>query len=159
MADLYARPAFMIRRAHQISNAVFAEVCAELDLTPSQYVAMFALRQKGAMGQNQLGRSISLDRSTTAVVVKGLCSRGLAVSEADPLDKRKTKLVLSDAGRLLLNQADKLSSKASKQLLSVFDEKEAEAFLGLLERLTTAFEPPPGAEEELTMAPVKSGGR
>ena len=135
LGSLYGSPEFLIRRAHQIATAVFTETCADLDLTPSQYTALFALRERSPIGQNELGRLIALDRSTTSVVVKILRDRGLVDSKADDSDRRKSFLALSNEGRLLLAKAEKRNSRASQELLSVFDKKQASAFLELLDKL------------------------
>ena len=50
---LYGTPEFLIRRAHQIATAVFAEACADLELTPSQYAALYALREHAPIGQTR----------------------------------------------------------------------------------------------------------
>jgi len=138
---LYGSPEFLIRRAHQIATAVFTETCADLDLTPSQYSALFALRERSPIGQNELGRLISLDRSTTSVVVKILRERGLVTASSDASDRRKSFLELSNNGRLLLAQAEQRNSKSSQELLAVFDNRQAAVFLELLEKLASA----PGA--------------
>lgn len=141
LGELYGRPTFMIRRAHQIATSVFTSSCAELGLTPSQYSVMFVLRHRGPVGQNELGRLVSLDRSTTALVVRGLRARQLVDTSPDASDRRKTTVRLTDEGRLLLSRAEKLSSQASDKLLSVFDPHQAGAFLSLLETLTSTLSP------------------
>jgi len=138
LANLYGRPAFMIRRAHQIATSIFTSSCAELGLTPSQFSLMFVLRHRGPVGQNELGRLVSLDRSTTALVVRGLKARELVETAPDASDRRKTIVRLTDKGRLLLARAEKLSTKASDKLLSAFDPDQATAFLSLLETLTSS---------------------
>lgn len=151
LADLYGRPAFMIRRAHQIATSIFTSSCAELGLTPSQFSLMFVLRHRGPVGQNELGRLVSLDRSTTALVVRGLRARELVDISSDASDRRKTIVSLTNKGRLLLSRAEKLSTKASDKLLSAFDPHQASAFLSLLETLTSSL------GTELQHAPMGTG--
>lgn len=135
---LYGRPAFMIRRAHQIATAVFTQSCAKLDLTLSQYSILFTLHHRGPVGQNELGRLVALDRSTTGFVVNILKGRKLLTTSDDPKDKRKTLVALTDRGRLLLASAEQLNTQASQDLLSAFDERQARTFIKLLEKLTSA---------------------
>ncbi len=137
MDDLYAGPTFLIRRAHQIATSVFQEACADLDLTPTQYSLLFVLRHRSPVSQNELGRYACLDRATTSLVVRLLRERGLIAAADDERDKRKTLLSLTSAGRLLLGRAEQLSTKASRDLLSVFDEAQARTFVGLLDMLAT----------------------
>lgn len=135
---LYASPEFLIRRVHQLASAAFVESCAELDITPSQYAALFALRQQRSVSQNELGRLISLDRSTTSVVLKSLRERGLVDAAADETDKRKTILRLTNAGRLVLVQAERRSTNASEALLAALGERQSALLLSLLRQLATS---------------------
>lgn len=135
---LYCSPEFLIRRAHQIATAVFTEACADLDLTPSQYSALFALRERSPIGQNELGRLISLDRSTISMVVKLLRDRELVVASTDASDRRKSFLELTNQGRLVLATAEKRNSRSSEELLSVFSKSQATNFLELLDQLASS---------------------
>lgn len=134
--DLYSSPEFLFRRAHQIASAAFAEACRHLDLTPSQYSALFMLREVSEVSQNELGRLISLDRSTMSIVLRSLAERRLVREFADPADKRKKRLQLSDAGRLILAEAERLSARSNEQLLRVLGEDKARQLLSLLEQLS-----------------------
>lgn len=140
MEGLYSSPEFLIRRAHQIATAVFTETCVDLQLTPSQYSALFALRERSLIGQNELGRIIALDRSTTSLVVKLLRERGLVTASTDASDRRKSFLELTNEGRLLLAKAEKLNSQSSQELMSVFNKEQASTFLELLDKLATSLE-------------------
>jgi DNA-binding MarR family transcriptional regulator len=141
---LYGSPEFLIRRAHQVATSVFAEACADLALTTSQYATLYALRQCAPLGQNELGRLVALDRSTTSIVVRSLKERGLVAAGADAADRRKSLLELTHEGRTLLVRAERRSSKSSQALLSVFDRRQAATLLELLAMLSSKLESRPG---------------
>lgn len=134
--SLYLSPEFLIRRAHQIATAAFVEACGDLDLTPSQYAALFALRQHAPVGQNELGRLVALDRSTMSLVVKSLRERALVWARSDSTDRRKTLLELSDDGRLVLGQAELRSAKSSRALMAALDGRQAQDLIGMLLKLS-----------------------
>lgn len=169
LAALFTSPEFLIRRAHQIATAVFTETCAEIDLTPSQYSVLFALRERAPIGQNELGRLVALDRSTTSLVVRILRDRGLVAASADDSDRRKSFLELTNDGRLLLARAERLNSKSSQALMSAFDPHQASAFIALLDRLTSTLDvgtarapeapasPPAPAKQPASAPPPKAG--
>lgn len=138
LTKLYTSPEFLIRRVHQLASAAFIDSCAELDITPSQYAVLFALRQQQSVSQNELGRLIALDSSTTSVVLKSLRERGFVNAGADVTDKRKTILQLTNQGRLVLAQAEQRSTKASEDLLSALSERKCAQFLSLLQQLATS---------------------
>lgn len=134
---LHCSPEFLFRRAHQIATAAFAEACRDLDLTPSQYSALFMLREAASVSQNELGRMISLDRSTTSVVLRSLRERRLVRDSSDPEDRRKKRLRLTDTGRLLLAEAERLNAGTSRQLLSVLGGEKAALLLSLLQEFSS----------------------
>lgn len=140
---LYDSPEFLIRRAHQVASAAFAQACADLDLTPTQYAALFALRHRAPIGQNELGRVIALDRATVSLVVRLLRERDLVHAADDPTDKRRTLLSLTRAGRLLLARAEKASWRASDELLAVLSPEQATTLMELLGLLTRGDRPGP----------------
>lgn len=133
---LYGSAEFLIRRAHQLASAAFTEACRHLDLTPSQYAALFTLRQMDGTSHNELGRLVSLDRSTMSVVLRSLRERGLVDAVDDPTDRRKTRLHLTDAGRLTLAQAERRGAAAGDALLEPLGDRKAQLLLSLLAELS-----------------------
>jgi len=61
LSRLYARPGFLLRRAHQISAAVFEDACREPSITPAQFGVLTVLQAHPGMGQSspQKARSYS----------------------------------------------------------------------------------------------------
>lgn len=139
--DLYASPEFLFRRAHQIAAAAFAEACRHLDLTPSQYSALFMLREVNDTSQNELGRLISLDRSTMSIVLRSLAERRMVREQPDPTDRRKKRLQLTDSGRLILAEAERLSARSNEQMLNALGEDKARQLLALLEQFSATASP------------------
>ena len=140
---LYDSPDFLIRRAHQAAGAAFAQACADLDLTAAQYAALFALRHRAPISQNELGRVIALDRATISLVIRLLRERDLVNAADDPSDKRRSLLSLTRSGRLLLTRAEKASWRASEELLAVLSAEQAATLKELLGLLTRATPPGP----------------
>lgn len=134
LAELYARPGFMLRRAHQIGIDVFIQACAPLDITPSQYGVLYIVSLKGSISQIGVSRLIGLDRSTTALVVRLLTERGLLIKKQSAQDARKAEIQLTTEGQRVFREAEKLASQEMKMLLSPFTEQESQIFLTLLEK-------------------------
>ena len=139
LKDLYRRPGFMIRRAHQIAVAVFLEECRASGLTTTQYGVLLILQRRPAIDQNTLARLLGLDRSTTGLVVRKLAERGLVARPVGTRDLRRRELRLTRAGATLLARVGKDARRAQARLLSPLPERERGRFLDLLERLVTAF--------------------
>jgi len=136
-ARLYACPEFLFRRAHQIASAAFADACRHLDLTPSQYSVLFMLREVNEASQNELGRLVALDRSTTSIVLRSLTERRLVREHSDSSDRRKKRLQLTNAGRLILAEAERLSTKSNENMLGALGEEKSRLLLALLAQLSS----------------------
>src|SRR5690606_5889508 len=91
---LQQRPGFLLRRAHQISVAIFEKECAAVELTPAQYGVLNVLGNSSGIDQSRLSRALGLDRVTVLRVAKGLEARGLISRQPSPEDARRLSLAL-----------------------------------------------------------------
>ena len=139
LEDLYRRPGFMIRRAHQIAVAIFLEEARESRITPTQYGVLLILGRRPGIDQNTLARLLGLDRSTTGLVVRKLAERGLIGRAMGAGDLRRRELTLTQAGVALAARASKDARRAQQRLLSPLPVRERARFLRLLARLAESF--------------------
>jgi DNA-binding MarR family transcriptional regulator len=138
---LHARPGFLLRRAHQISVALFLEEAGAWSITTSQYGALLVLAQAdGELDIVGLGRRLGMDRSTTALVVSKLEAAGWVAMQTNPIDRRRKALTLTPAGRATLETLSGPARSARERLLSAFTPEEAEQFLGLLRKFVETFD-------------------
>lgn len=133
-AELYRRPGFLMRRAHQITVSLFLMEAAALGVTTTQFGAMVVLRAHRGLDQVGLAKLVGIDRSTAALVVGKLETAGYVASESDPADRRRKVLVLTAAGHAALDRLAEPARRARERALSPFTEEEATIFLDLLER-------------------------
>src|SRR6476659_2410885 len=87
--QLYRRPGFMIRRAHQIAVSMFLEETGELGITNRQYGIMLVLRHRPGIDQITVAKLLGLDRSTTGMVLTKLEEAGLIGRDVGLTDKRR----------------------------------------------------------------------
>jgi DNA-binding MarR family transcriptional regulator len=139
LAELYRRPGFLIRRAHQIAVSLFLEETASFGITTTQYGAMVVLRAMPQLDQVSLSRLVGIDRSTTALVVSKLTEAGYVICTTDTKDKRRNLLTLSKSGQRLLHSVTQPAQRARERLLSAFEPHEAKLFVDLLERFVGTF--------------------
>lgn len=153
LSRLYARPGFLLRRAHQISAAVFEDECRDLALTPAQFGVLTVLKSHPGMGQSSLARALGFDKVTVLRVLRGLEARGLLERGAAHGSKRNISVALTQAGAAVLAQAQKPAEKAYKRLMAPLDRDQQAQLLELLQLLTgeleddarAAFIPPGGS--------------
>ncbi len=137
---LYARPGFLLRRAHQISAAVFEDECRSVGLTPAQFGVLTVLRASPGLDQSSLARALGFDKVTVLRVLRGLEGRGLVQREPSPSSRRHLSISLSAAGEKLLDDAQKPAEQAYHRLMEPLDEAQRTQLLDLLQRLTSSLE-------------------
>jgi len=147
--ELYRRPGFLLRRAHQISVALFLEEAAGLGITTTQYGTMVVLRARESLDQVGIATLVGIDRSTTALVVCKLEEAGYIERRDDKVDKRRKIITLSKTGHAMLDRVAQPTARARERALEAFSAKDAAKFLELLERFVDVF-------NDQTRAPIRA---
>ena len=160
LARLYARPGFLLRRAHQISAAVFEDECRALGLTPAQYGVLTVLQAHPGLGQSALARALGFDKVTVLRVLRGLETRGMVARTPAEGNRRNVAVSLTADGRGVLRQAQRPAEKAYRRLMRPLDEAQQAQLLELLQLLTGELEEearapfvPPGAGPDALQKP------
>jgi DNA-binding MarR family transcriptional regulator len=133
---LYLRPGFLLRRAHQISAAVFDNACAALGLTQAQYGALVVLATEPLIDQTRLARALGFDKVTVLRVLRGLEERGLVVRRASATSRKHLAIALTAAGQGLLKRAQAPVHAAYEQLMAPLNAQQRQQFIDLLQTLT-----------------------
>lgn len=136
---LYTRPGFIIRRAHQIVAALFDEAATDLGITTTQYSVLYALRVRPGIDQISLCALIGVDRSTAASVLRLLEEGGLVARRADPNDRRRKQLTLTDAGLDMLKRAEPITHVISDNMRTVLSDDQIVALKDILGTFVSAF--------------------
>jgi MarR family transcriptional regulator, lower aerobic nicotinate degradation pathway regulator len=114
MDDLHSMPGHLIRRAQQISSALFAEECGKFDLTSVQYAALVVIKGNPDVDATRL----STDRSTIGDVLARLEAKGWAVRHHSGSDKRVKLLRLSPEGAKVLRRVEPAVRRVQTRLLA-----------------------------------------
>lgn len=137
---MYARPGFLLRRAHQISSAVFEDECKEVALTPAQFGVLCVLHASPGLDQSALGRALGFDKVTVMRVMRGLETRGLIRRVYEPTNRRNLSISLSEAGLDLLIKAQEPAEHAYNRLMAPLNHEQRHQLVSLLQLLTTGLE-------------------
>ena len=135
---LLDRPGFLVRRLHQIHLALFAEECAQFDVTPVQYSIMTVAAEQPGLEQARLAHEVGIDRTTLANVVARLEGRGLVRREASESDRRLKRVYLTADGADLLGRMDGAAGRAHARTIAALPPADRALFLALLRRLVDA---------------------
>ncbi len=88
--------------------AVYRQVLEPLGLTHPQYLVMLALWQHGSLSVKDLSGLLQLDPGTLSPLLKRLEAASLLRRERNPRDQRNLALTLTDEGRRLRAEAEKV---------------------------------------------------
>lgn len=140
LQQMYVRPGFLLRRAHQISAAIFESNCQALGLTQAQYGTMSVLANAPGLDQTRLARALAFDKVTVLRVIRGLSDRGLVRRSPSMSNRRQLALELTDEGWAVLDRAQPLVAAAYAQLTSPLDTGEKNELVRLLLKLNQSLD-------------------
>lgn len=138
MKELYRRPGFLIRRAHQISSAIFTEECKPINITPTQFGVLYILKRFPDVDQITVARLGSFDRSTNATVLALLEERRLIERRVHDIDRRRRLLCLSEDGNRILSEVTAPTQNARHRLVGHLTVDEQDFLLHCLDRIIAA---------------------
>ncbi len=133
-------PGHQIRRAHQLSIALFMEETAGFDVTPVQFAILNALMDDPGEDQITLAGRVAFDAATSGSVIGRLEAKGWVRREADPADKRRKLLWVTPEGQEVALQMKRAVSKVQTRLLGPLSAAERQQFGELLGKLIAGHE-------------------
>jgi DNA-binding MarR family transcriptional regulator len=125
---------FLMRVAMQHHTAIFTSRMIE-GLTQTQFAALAKLYEVGPCSQNHLGRLIFLDAATIKGVVDRLSVRGFVTALADPKDRRRRAVALTEHGRVVTESAMLVAAGITAATLAPLTTEEQQMAVGLLKKL------------------------
>jgi DNA-binding MarR family transcriptional regulator len=137
---LYTRPGFLLRRAHQISAAVFEDECRSVALTPAQFGVLTVLRASPGLDQSRLARALGFDKVTVLRVLRGLEERGLVQRSPAPDSRRNLAVQLTREGEVLLIESHKPAERAYERLMAPLSSEQQLQLVALLQQMTEGLE-------------------
>ena len=128
-------PGHLIRRAHQISVAVFAEEVGAHAVTPVQFAILNALRAESGIDQITLAQRVAFDAATIGSVIGRLEKKGWLRRQADAADRRRRLLWLTAEGERAALAMIPSVGQVQQRLLQGLDHAERQQLLALLDKL------------------------
>lgn len=134
MLDLFEHPGHLLRRAQQISTALFYDEIGS-DLTPVQYAMLNTLAAHPGIDQVSLSGLVAIDTSTGATVCARLEEKGLIERRVLPHNRRQRALTVTPSGQDLLDATIPGAQRLRQRLLAPLDAQEQGQFMALLAKL------------------------
>ena len=133
--DTYQQPGHLIRRAHQVSVAIFMEETAGFDVTPVQFAILNALLEDPGEDQVTLAGKVAFDAATFGSVIGRLETKGWVRRKPDVQDKRRKLLWVTPEGERAAVAMKRAVAKAQARILGPLDGAERDQLLKLLGKL------------------------
>ncbi|HQD14714.1 MAG TPA: MarR family transcriptional regulator [Ottowia sp.] len=138
MSDRFAfeqAPGHLIRRAHQIAVAVFAEEVGAHAVTPVQFAILNALMQQPGVDQVTLAQRVAFDAATIGSVIGRLEKKGWLRRQAAEADRRRKLLWLTAEGERAVLAMTPAVALVQQRILEPLDDGEQQQMLALLAKL------------------------
>ena len=126
------RTGYLLGTVGSIVYGRWAEVLAELEVTPTQAKVLMALGEAGPLGQQRLAGLVGVDPRNAVAVVESLVSAGRVSRAVDLSDRRRRVLALSAAGRRLVRKLVASTAQHDDELLASLSGADRETLRRLL---------------------------
>ncbi|WP_298283498.1 MarR family winged helix-turn-helix transcriptional regulator [Acidocella sp.] len=133
--ELSRLPGFLVRRLHQINQALFAELVAGTGVTSVQLSVLTVIGAKSGQDQSEVAEAVGADRATMASVVARLEAAALLKRSISRQDRRQKLLALTPKGRRVVEKAWPALRATQETLLAPLSTDEQAQFLALLTQL------------------------
>ena len=131
---LHEQVGYLLRLANQRHTAIFQKHSIE-NLTPTQFSAILRVSEQGQVSQNQLGRLTGMDVATVKGVVERLKTKHFIELNADPDDKRRIMISLTDAGHKLVPELKRIGAIISEETLAPLTDTQRANLIKILGKL------------------------
>ncbi|WP_101048877.1 MarR family winged helix-turn-helix transcriptional regulator [Macromonas nakdongensis] len=139
--DFASAPGHLIRRAHQVSVALFMAEAQAHDITQVQFAILNALLDEPGLDQVSLAQRVALDAATSGSVIERLEGKGWLRRERASHDRRRRLLWITPAGEAVVAALQRPIGRSQTRLLAGLNPGEAAELLRLLRKLVASHTP------------------
>jgi len=130
----------VIAAAHRSIKQAATPSLRRRRLSPQQFWLLVAIHEQPGPSLRELAGRRLMDSPTASRMVELLVRRGLVRIEADPEDRRRRSILLSERGAALVRSLHPLARQIREAVQEGFGEPEAETLRGLLLRVIANME-------------------
>lgn len=138
--DFAQAPGHLVRRTQQIAVALFMAELAHEDVTPVQFAILNAVMDRPGIDQVTLASLVAFDAATSGSVIGRLETKAWIRREADPLDRRRKLLWVTDAGQVANLNMKTAVERVQQKLLNPLNADESKVLVSLLSKLVAGHE-------------------
>jgi DNA-binding MarR family transcriptional regulator len=105
------------------SSKIDLRMLARAELTASQFGTLVFLRRAGIASVSAIAKDVGLSKAATSQLVEKLVERRLVRRTEDPLDRRRKRVELTDAGASLVRAFDNAQVSSIERLLACLPQE------------------------------------
>ena len=136
------RLAYLLKRAFLDLEELHREHLDPLGINGRELSVLLLLDAREPESQQAAAERLQVDRTTMVALLDGLEAKGLVARQADPADRRRNVVALTNKGRRTLEKAVRASDEAEARLLEGLDRSERTQLRSLLAQINA------GADED-----------
>lgn len=129
---------YTLRRAQMMVFEDFIRRFAPFDLKPAQYSVLLVIGDNPGRKQSEIAAALGIQRPNFVAMLDELERRGLAERTRSTTDRRSHAVMLTEAGRRLLDAAKAEQARQETDLGAILGPGGREVLVALLKRLTAA---------------------
>ncbi|TAK49000.1 MAG: MarR family transcriptional regulator [Xanthobacteraceae bacterium] len=133
--NYHTMPGHLIRRAQQISVAIFMDECARQNVTPVQFASLSEIASTPGLDATRLASLIAFDRSTLGTALERMEKKGWIARTESPTDRRTKLLSITAVGKKLLADVQPGVVRTQKRILAPLSPAERVVFMRLMDKL------------------------
>ncbi len=151
MPDLERPPSLLALHSYlasQVGRRGTRQLEAALDrhgLLLGHHAVLATLDDFGAVSQREIAQRLRVDKSHLSARIDQLASAGLVTRAPDPVDRRRHRVLLSEAGHALLDELRTAAHESQRPLLAPLTPAEAATLEKLLRQVLDATDHPAAA--------------
>lgn len=132
---LAERPGYLLHKAALLLDEEAERAFADSGMRTRDFFVLAALAGGPALSQQDLSRLLNLDPTTVVAVVDELEDKGYVERRRNPADRRRYILGLTDAGRTVLADAERVASEVEAAFFDALSKTERDLFRDMLGRV------------------------
>lgn len=126
----------IISKLYRQGRGYFDQRMSTFGLGSGQHVFLFFLYNHNGASQDEISRSLELDKGTTARAIQKLEERGFVTRVTDEKDKRINRIHLTDKAYEIQDELNSFSQEWKAILVSDMSDEELYSLKNLMEKLS-----------------------
>jgi len=126
---------FQLAKTNQAAGRFLGHKVAPLNLTPAQAMVLGFLAEEDQVTSTELGKRTELDSATLTGIIDRLEAAGLIDRMNHPDDRRSILVCLTNKGKGVSGERERLVFEANQEFLAVITEAEKETLFHIIGKL------------------------